>query len=76
MGSARELVMIRRSGRKRPVDGSQAWLSRLVCAMEAASRPELRARPCARSTLAALRAQLARPVPFHPQGLTAFSRCN
>jgi hypothetical protein len=68
--------MIRQSGRKRPVDGSQAWLSRLVRAMEAASRPELRARPCARSTLAALRAQLARPVPFHPQGMTAFSRCN
>jgi len=48
----------------------------LVGAMEDASRPERRASPCARSTLAALRAQLARPAPTYPPGATAFSRCN
>jgi hypothetical protein len=48
----------------------------LVAAMEDAVRPERRAQPCDRATLAGLRAQLARPAPFHPQGVTAFSRRN
>jgi len=38
------------------------WLSMLVDAMEKFSRPELRAVPCDQSTLAAVRAQLARPA--------------
>jgi hypothetical protein len=52
------------------------WLSMLICAMEDASRPERRALPCAKSTLAALSEQLARPAPSYPPGATAFSRCN
>jgi hypothetical protein len=52
------------------------WLSMLVVAMQDASLPERRALPCARSTLAGLRAQLARPVPSDPQRATRFSRCN
>jgi len=52
------------------------WLSMLIGAMEEASRPERRALPCAKSTLAALRTQLARPAPSYPPGATAFSRCN
>jgi hypothetical protein len=71
-----EPMMIRRAERRCPVDDSQVWLARLVRVMEAASRPEFRKQPCARPTLAALRAQLARPVPLHPPGMTAFSRCN
>jgi hypothetical protein len=43
--------------------GSQnLWLSRLVNAMEKFSRPELRAVPCDRLVLAAVRAHLARPA--------------
>jgi hypothetical protein len=58
------------------VDTAEAWLSLLVDAMEDAARPERRAVPCARATLAGLGAQLARPVPSHPQRTTAFSRRN
>jgi hypothetical protein len=60
----------------RSTDDRQLWLSMLVGAMEDASRPERRASPCARSTLAALHAQLAYPASFHPPGATVFSRCN
>jgi hypothetical protein len=42
--------------------GQNLWLSMLVDAMEKLSRPELRAVPCDRLVLAAVRAQLARPV--------------
>ena len=43
------------------------WLSMLVDAMEEAARPELRNTPCDRLTVAAVRAQLARPVsPYGP----------
>jgi hypothetical protein len=60
------------------------WLAMLVRAMQDASRPECRALPCARSTLAQLRAQLARPAQRYPVvdplgdplGTAAFSRCN
>ena len=47
-----------RSGR-RP---ERLWLSMLIDTMEEVSRPELRAVPCDRSVLAAVRAQLARPA--------------
>src|ERR1700742_254596 len=43
--------------------GQNLWLSRLVDAMDTFSRPEWRAAPCDRLVLAAVRAQLARPVP-------------
>jgi hypothetical protein len=41
--------------------GERRWLSRLVAAMEDASRPEVRSRPCERVALQACRAQLAQP---------------
>jgi hypothetical protein len=53
--------------------GQNLWLSMLVDAMEKFSRPELRAVPCDRLVLTAVRAQLARPVstclPFSHFGL-------
>jgi hypothetical protein len=51
------MVLQPRAGRS--TDDRQVWLSMLIGAMEDAARPERRAIPCARSTLAALRAQLA-----------------
>ena len=42
--------------------GQNLWLSKLVNAMEKFSRPELRAVPCDRLVLAAVRAHLARPA--------------
>jgi hypothetical protein len=72
-GQAVVRAMIQQQAVVRSLAGSQLWLSMLVGAMEDASRPECRALPCARSTLAGLRAQLARPVPFHPQGTPRLS---
>ncbi len=46
----------------RSADGERMWLSMLVDTMENVSRPEIRSLPCEPSILAALRAQLARPV--------------
>jgi hypothetical protein len=46
----------------RSASGQRAWLSMLIDAMEAVSRPELRAVPCDDQLLAALRVQLARPA--------------
>jgi hypothetical protein len=43
-------------------DGEKLWLSMLIDAMKEVSRPEFRSAPCDRTVLAALRAQLARPV--------------
>jgi hypothetical protein len=40
----------------------RAWLSLLIDTFEEVSRPETRAVPCDSHVLAALRAQLARPV--------------
>ena len=40
----------------------RAWLSMLIDTMEEVSRPEVRAVACDDHVLAALRAQLARPV--------------
>jgi hypothetical protein len=56
-------------------DAVTLWLSMLVEAMEDAARPERRAQPCARATLAGLSAQLARPAPV-PPGTTAPGRRN
>jgi hypothetical protein len=42
--------------------GERLWLSMLIDAMEQASDPELRAKPCDGVVLAALRAQLALPA--------------
>ena len=46
----------------RSEDGDRRWLSMLIDAMEEVSRPERRAVPCDPFVLAAVRAQLARPV--------------
>lgn len=40
----------------------RAWLSALIDTYEEVSRPEIRSIPCNDDLLAALRAQLARPV--------------
>jgi hypothetical protein len=45
-----------------PSGSQNLWLSKLVDAMERFSRPEVRAMPCDRLVLAAVRAQLARPA--------------
>jgi hypothetical protein len=46
----------------RSVGSQRLWLSTLIDAMEAVSRPETRAVPCDQRLLAAFRAQLARPA--------------
>jgi hypothetical protein len=43
-------------------DGERLWLSLLIAAMEAASRPEIRSEPCESAILQACRAQLAQPA--------------
>jgi hypothetical protein len=50
----------------RSVSGQRLWLSMLIDTMEAISRPELRAVPCDKQVLAAVRAQLARPALARP----------
>jgi hypothetical protein len=57
-------------------EGQQLWLSMLVDAMEEASRPEVRARPCTPEILAGLRAQLSQPVSHHPFAASALSLRN
>jgi hypothetical protein len=52
----------RRTRQAWPSGSQNLWLSRLVNAMEKFSRPELRAVPCDRLALAAVRAHLARPA--------------
>jgi hypothetical protein len=47
---------------RRSANGQRLWLSMLIDAMEAVSRPELRAVPCDDQLLATVRAQLARPA--------------
>jgi hypothetical protein len=68
--------MIQQVWAGRFTDDRQVWLSMLIAAMQDAARPEVRALPCTHSTLAGLRAQLARPVPRHPPGATPFSLYN
>jgi hypothetical protein len=43
-------------------DGERLWLLLLVAAMEEASRPEIRSKPCESAILQACRAQLAQPI--------------
>jgi hypothetical protein len=47
-------------------DGERLWLSMLIETMEQASRPGVRATPCDRTILSALRMQLARPATPYP----------
>jgi hypothetical protein len=54
----------------------RVWLSRLVRAMEQASRPEIRALPCDRAVLAAVYAQLSRPASPCGYSASAFSLRN
>jgi hypothetical protein len=54
--------MVQQTQQWRSGTGEMAWLSALIGAMEQASRPELRATPCARSLLVAVEAHLARPA--------------
>ncbi|MDO9058662.1 MAG: transcriptional regulator [Bradyrhizobium sp.] len=42
--------------------GEKLWLSMLIESMEEVSRPELHSRPCKRSVVAAVSAQLSRPA--------------
>ncbi|HET7889238.1 MAG TPA: transcriptional regulator [Bradyrhizobium sp.] len=57
--------------------GGQAnWLSRLIEAMEACSRPEWRARPVDPRELRALQARLAQPAKLHPAYGSRFSLRN
>ena len=60
-----------RSGR-----GERQWLSMLIDTMEKVARPEVRALPNDALLLAAVRAQLARPVWSYPHGASAFSLRN
>jgi hypothetical protein len=60
----------------RSENGQTLWLSMLVEAMEDVSRPEVRAMPCDRLLLAALRAQLARPASPYPYCGSQFSLRN
>ena len=59
-----------------PGDDSKWWLSMLVVAMDEAAHPEFRKRPCDRATLAAVRAQLARPASVCGRGASPYSLRN
>jgi hypothetical protein len=56
--------------------GQRLWLSMLIDAMEAISRPELRAVPCDDQLLATVRAQLARPALAGASFASAYSLRN
>ena len=60
----------------RSASGQRLWLSMLIDAMEAISRPELRAVPCDDQLLATVRAQLARPALAHTPYASAYSLRN
>jgi hypothetical protein len=60
----------------RSADDERLWLSLLIDTMEEVSRPEIRARPCDPSILAALSAKLARPASPYPYGVSKFSLRN
>jgi hypothetical protein len=60
----------------RSENGQTRWLSMLIDAMEKVSRPEFRALPCDPWVLAAVRAQLARPVSPYALGGSPFSLRN
>ncbi len=61
-GTREGQAMIERSQIKRSETSEKLWLSMLVETMEEVARPELRAVPCDRSVLAAVRLQLAQPA--------------
>ena len=56
--------------------GQRVWLSMLIDTFEQVSRPELRAIPCDRTAIAALRAQLMRPVSLSAPFVSAYSLRN
>jgi hypothetical protein len=60
----------------RSANGQRLWLSMLIDAMEAISRPELRAVPCDDQLLATVRAQLARPALARAPYASAYSLRN
>jgi hypothetical protein len=60
-----------RSGAARK--GELQWLSRLIATMEQIARPEVRTLPCDPRLLAAVRAQLAKPVRALARGSSSFS---
>lgn len=68
--------MERRKAIWRGGEDRQLWLSMLVDAMEEASRPEVRAKPCPPAILISFRAQLAQPVSQYPYTTSAFSLRN
>lgn len=55
-------MMVRRPRSRSSGDSDRQWLSALIDAMERVSRREVRVEPCDRHLLAAVKAQLARPV--------------
>jgi len=61
-------------------DAERAWLSTLIDTMERVSRPAVRAMPCDRTILSALRSQLALPAApyrhWQARQLSDFSRRN
>jgi hypothetical protein len=73
---AREYAMDRQLQTWRSGDGQKLWLSMLVDAMEEAARPEFRSIPCDRLTLAAVRAQLARPASPYAYRVSHYSLRN
>jgi hypothetical protein len=60
----------------RSASGQRLWLSKLIDTMEQISRPERRAVPCDAQLLAAVRAQLARPVMARSAYASAYSLRN
>jgi hypothetical protein len=73
---AEEYAMDRQLQAWRSGDGQKLWLSMLVDAMEEAARPEFRSIPCDRLTLAAVRAQLARPASPYAYRVSHYSLRN
>jgi hypothetical protein len=71
MGHEPQSSRIWRSG-----DGSKAWLSMLVDAMESVARPEMRSLPCDGLVLTAVRAQLSRPAASYAHHGSHFSLRN
>jgi hypothetical protein len=59
----------------RPIEAAngQKWLSILIDAMEQAASPDIRAVPCDRSALAAVRLQLEQPPLAYMPGASRFS---
>ena len=60
----------------RSASGQRVWLSMLIDAMEAVSRPELGAVPCDDQLLATVRAQLSRPASIRTPHLSEYSLRN